>query len=221
MVRVARVVVPGYPHHVTRRGARRRLWITFWRRFWGVFLGGFWEPTGLGAGFRGFFSADGVVLARWASANFDFFRGFFTFFDRFLPVFGPYFALFSSMSCAYLYVNNFFPASLAWDLHSLHRRARRERRERRELGEKAKRQTAQPSPQRRRGGLGNGERQRGTRNAERGMDGERQAERPVFVFDYAVAGRRKSRMGAGNRLDAGGLGVPQSDPPFLMFSCWW
>jgi hypothetical protein len=40
---------------------------------------------------------------------------------RFLPVFGPYFALFSSMSCACLYVNNFFPASLAWELPSLQR----------------------------------------------------------------------------------------------------
>ena len=92
---------------------RRRLWITFWRRFWGVFLGGFLEPVGPGGGARGDFSADGVLLVRWASANFDFFRGFFAFFDRFLPVFVPNFALFPSMPCAYLYVNNFFPASLA------------------------------------------------------------------------------------------------------------
>ncbi len=119
MVRIAPVVVPGYPHHVTRRGGRRRLWITFWRRFWGVFLGDFLEATGPGASVRGVFSADGVLLVRWASANFDFFRGFFTFLGRFLPVFVPYFALFSSMSCAYLYVNNFFPASLAWELRSL------------------------------------------------------------------------------------------------------
>ena len=103
------------------------LWITFLRRFWGVFLGGFLEATGPGAGFRGVFSADGVLLVRWASANFDFFRGFFTFLVRFLPVFRPYFALFPSMPCAYLYVNNYFSASLARDLRSLQRRARRER----------------------------------------------------------------------------------------------
>ena len=71
--------------------------------------------------------ADGVLLVRWASANFDFFRGFFAFLVRFLPVFVPFFALFPSMPCAYLYVNNFFPASLAWDLRSLQRRERRER----------------------------------------------------------------------------------------------
>jgi len=112
-VRIARVVVPGYPHHVTRCGVRRRLWITFWRRFWGVFLGDFLEATGPGASVRGDFSADGVPLVRWASADFDFFRGFFAFLGRFLPVFGPYFALFPSMPCAYLYVNNYFSASLA------------------------------------------------------------------------------------------------------------
>ena len=92
------------------------MWITFLRRFWGVFWGGFLEPTGPGAGVRGLFSAEGVPLARWASGNFDFFRGFFAFLARFLPVLGPYFALFPSMPCAYLYVNNFFPARLAWDL---------------------------------------------------------------------------------------------------------
>jgi hypothetical protein len=129
----------------------RRLWITFLRRFWGVFLGGFWDATGPGARVRGVFSAEGVLLVRWASANFDFFRGFFLFLARFLPVFVPYFALFPSMSWAYLYVNNFFPVSLAWELHSLHRRDRRGRRERRESGEKARRQTAQPSTQPRRG----------------------------------------------------------------------
>jgi len=76
-------------------------------------------------------------LVRWASADLGPFSTFFTFLDRFLPVFGPYFALFPSMSCAYLYVNNFFPASLAWELHSLQRR---ERRERREWGKGGKRQ---------------------------------------------------------------------------------
>jgi len=89
------------------------MWITFWREFWGVFLGDFWEPTGPGAGVRGDFSADGVLLVRWASADFDFFRGFFTLLDRFLPVFVPYFALFPSMSCAYLYVHNFLPANVS------------------------------------------------------------------------------------------------------------
>jgi len=84
-------------------------------------LGGFLEPTGPGAGVRGVFSADGVLLVRWASANFDFFRGFFAFFDRFLPVFVPNFALFPSMPCAYLYVNNYFSVSLARELHSLQR----------------------------------------------------------------------------------------------------
>ena len=87
--------------------ARQRLWITFLGEFSGVFSGDFWEATGPGASARADFSADGVLLVRWASANFDFFRGFFTFLARFLPVFGPYFALFPSMSCAYLYVHNF------------------------------------------------------------------------------------------------------------------
>jgi len=75
----------------------RRLWITFLRRFSGVFLGGFLEALGPGASAGGVFSADGVLLVRWASANFDFFRGFFAFLVRFLPVFVPYFALFPSM----------------------------------------------------------------------------------------------------------------------------
>ena len=111
----------GRGHVPKRRGstcARPRLWITFWRRFWGVFFCDFLEATGPGASARADFSADGVLLVRWASANFDFFRGFFTFFDRFLPVFVPFFALFPSMSWAYLYVNNFFPASLAWFLRT-------------------------------------------------------------------------------------------------------
>jgi len=105
----------------------RRLWITFWREFWGVFWGGFLEPIGPGAGVRADFSAEGVLLVRWASANFDFFRGFFLFLDRFLPVFVPYFALFPSMPCAYLYVSNFFPVSLAWDLHTSNRKVRKAR----------------------------------------------------------------------------------------------
>ena len=70
-------------------------------------MGDFWEATGPGASARGLFSADGVLLVRWASGNFDFFRGFFVFLARFLPVFVPFFALFPSMSCTYLYVHNF------------------------------------------------------------------------------------------------------------------
>jgi hypothetical protein len=85
----------------------RRLWITFWSQFGGVFWGGFWEPTGLGAGVRGDFSTDARPMVRWASANLVPFSTFFAFLDRFLPVFGPYFALFPSMPCAYLYVHNF------------------------------------------------------------------------------------------------------------------
>jgi len=118
----------GRGHVPNRRGstyARRRLWITFLRRFWGEFWGGFLEPIGPGASVRGLFSADRVLLVRWASADLVPFSTFFAFLVRFLPVFVPYFALFSSMSCAYLYVNNYFPARLAWDLHRLHRRGRR------------------------------------------------------------------------------------------------
>ena len=70
-------------------------------------MGRFLEPIGPGAGVGVDFSADGVLLVRWASANFDFFGCFFAFLVRFLPVFVPYFALFPSMSCAYLYVYNF------------------------------------------------------------------------------------------------------------------
>jgi hypothetical protein len=124
------------------------------RRFSGVFLGAFLEATGPGASVRGVFSAEGVPLVRWASGNFDFFRGFFTLLDRFLPVFVPFFALFSSMPCAYLYVNNFFPVSLAWELHSLHRRGAENAEnggnggtENPETG-KGTAKTAQPSPQR-------------------------------------------------------------------------
>ena len=91
----------------------RRLWITFLRRFWVVFWGGFLEPIGPGASARADFSADGVLLVRWASANFDFFRGFFAFLVRFLPVFVPFFALFPSMPCAYLYVHNFPPTRVS------------------------------------------------------------------------------------------------------------
>jgi len=83
------------------------LWITFWREFSGVFLGDFLRATGPGASARGLFSADGVLLVRWASADLGPFSTFFAFLVRFLPVFVPFFALFPSMPCAYLYVHNF------------------------------------------------------------------------------------------------------------------
>jgi len=113
---------------------RRRLWISFWREFWGVFLGGFWEATGPGASARADFSAEGVLLVRWASADFATFCSFLSRFWPVLRAFCGHSGLFASMSCAYLYVNNFFSASLAWELHSLQRRDRRGRRERRRLG---------------------------------------------------------------------------------------
>jgi len=109
---------------------RPRLWITFWREFWGVFWGDFLEPIGPGASVQGDFSADGVPLVRWASADFATFCSFLRGFWPVLGAFCGHWALFASMSCAYLYVNNYFSASLAWDLRSLHRRERGERRER-------------------------------------------------------------------------------------------
>jgi hypothetical protein len=109
---------------------------------------------------------------------------------RFLPVFVPFFALFPSMSCAYLYVNNYFSASLAWDLLTSNRKVRKARKGR--FGEQ---RTRKPEPGNRKGDgengtafnaaghgrgrsparesaegdSGNGERQRGTRNVECGM----------------------------------------------------
>ena len=129
-------------------------------------MGSFLEPIGPGASAGGDFSADGVLLVRRASGNFDFFRGFFTFLVRFLPVFVPNFALFPSMSCTCLYVHNFRRThvsrfgreNLAFDKETaeetrnalsgrgltaepcFQRRDRRARRERRRLG-KGKRQT--------------------------------------------------------------------------------
>jgi hypothetical protein len=85
----------------------RRLWITFWREFWEWILGDFGEPTGLGASVRGVFSPKDPRMLRWASADLVPFSTFFAFLARFLPVFRPYFALFPSMPCAYLYVHNF------------------------------------------------------------------------------------------------------------------
>ena len=73
--------------HTYKRG---RLWIKFLREFWGRFLGGFLETIGPGARVRGFFSADGVLLARWASANFDFFGGFFAFWGAIYRFLGPF-----------------------------------------------------------------------------------------------------------------------------------
>ena len=79
------------------------------------------EATGPGASVRGDFSADGVLLVRWASADFATFCRFLQVFDRLLGAFCGHWVLFASMTCAYLYVNNFSPACLAWELHSLHR----------------------------------------------------------------------------------------------------
>jgi len=70
-------------------------------------LGDFGRPTGPGAGVRGDFSPKHPRMLRWASADLGPFSAFFAFLARLLPVFGPYFALFPSMSCAYLYVHNF------------------------------------------------------------------------------------------------------------------
>ena len=70
------------------RGAPR-LWITFWRRFWGAFSGGFWEATGPGGGVRGDFSADGVLLVRWAGGFLPFLASFCSFLTRFDRFLGP------------------------------------------------------------------------------------------------------------------------------------
>ena len=70
----------------------------FWR-FFGGHRPWRWRPGG-------FFSQKSRML-RWASADLVPFSTFFAFFARFLPVLGPYFALFPSMSCTYLYVHNF------------------------------------------------------------------------------------------------------------------
>ena len=53
--------------------------------------------------------------------EFALFCSFLRVFGRFLPAFCGNLVLFASMPCAYLYVNNFFPASLAWELRSLQR----------------------------------------------------------------------------------------------------
>ena len=90
-------------------------------------MGGFSEPTGPGAGARGDFSADGVLLVRWASADFATFCRFLQVFDRLLGAFCGHRGLFASMSCACLYVNNFFSASLAWDLLTSNRKGRKAR----------------------------------------------------------------------------------------------
>ena len=68
-------------------------------RFWGGHRPWRWRPGG-------FFTA-GLARGRKESLGFCVFSTFFAFLARFLPVFGPHFALFSSMSCAYLYVHNF------------------------------------------------------------------------------------------------------------------
>jgi len=96
--------------------------ITFWREFGGVFLGDFLEPTGLGASAGGDFPPKHPRMVRWASADLVLFSTFFAFFDRFLPVFVPYFALFSSMPCAYLYVHDFPRTHVTLLRQGFHRR---------------------------------------------------------------------------------------------------
>jgi hypothetical protein len=75
----------------------------------------------------GVFSLKHPRMLRWASADLVPFSTFFTFLDRFLPVFVPYFALFPSMPCAYLYVNNFFSARLARNVLTSNRKGRQAR----------------------------------------------------------------------------------------------
>jgi hypothetical protein len=95
------------------------------------------------------------------------------------------------MSWAYLYVNNFFPASLAWELRSLHRRDRRARRERRKWGNG---ETAQPSTQRARRGIGE------PSIVPAGVSGFVPMNR-----DYAVTGCRGKRSEVPGNGNAGGL----------------
>ena len=65
----------------------RRLWITFWREFWGGCLGDFWKPTGLGAGVRG-------VFVRKPSETCPGTYVFLALFSAFLPPFCPLFTCF-------------------------------------------------------------------------------------------------------------------------------
>ena len=126
-------------------------------------MGDFLRATGLGGGVRWDFSPKHPRMSRWASADLGSFSTFFAFLDRFLPVFGPYFALFSSMSCAYLYVHNFPRTRVS-------RFGRKNLASDKETAETAR----DPSiPARRdslRAGSGTkGRRDESTRNAERGM----------------------------------------------------
>jgi len=74
----------------------------------------------------GFFGGRGA-LGKMGKCEFALFCSFLRGFGRFLPAFCGNLVLFASMPFAYLYVSNYFSASLAWELHSLQRRARRER----------------------------------------------------------------------------------------------
>ena len=65
----------------------RRLWITFWRRFLGRFLGDFGEVTGLGGGAKAVFSLQVSCAGEKPVSDFGFFRvfgGFWCGFCRFL-----------------------------------------------------------------------------------------------------------------------------------------
>ena len=84
----------------------RRLWITFWRRFWGWILGDFWEVTGPGGSARAVFSPKSPECQDGQARICTFLQ----FFAGFWPVLGAFygdFGLLASMSCAYLYVHNF------------------------------------------------------------------------------------------------------------------
>jgi len=63
----------------------RRLWITFWSQFGGVFLGDFWKATGPGAGIRECDGRGGNV--KMGKREFALFCSFFAGIDRFLPAF--------------------------------------------------------------------------------------------------------------------------------------
>jgi len=115
-------------------------------RIFGRFFGGHrpwrWRP---GA----FFGGRGA-LGKMGKCEFALFCSFLRGFGRFLPAFCGNLVLFASMPCAYLYVNNFFPAPLARDLRRLHRRERRARGERRRLGKGGgKRHSSSTQPSRR------------------------------------------------------------------------
>jgi len=164
----------------------------------GVFLGDFLEPIGPGASVRGLFSADGVLLVRWASGFLPFFAPFLRFFDRFLGAFCGHWALFASMSCAYLYVNNYFSAPLAWNVLTSNRKGRQERKGRTEERQTA-RHEAQTNPRTQRGGNGETAKtaQPSTQRSQRPALSERLALSPSKGASRRDAEGEERRSGAG------------------------